>query len=152
MAHVAGITSARSSSNVRRLPGMARLAAALEAIIGVGAIFGGGLLVVAPDGRLLGVATTMLVGTPFDSFLIPGVLPFTFVGVAQMTAAALTVRRSPFAPLTAVVVGLVLVGWICGEMAILGGPQTLAWALYLVLGTVVAVTGVFWSKSRSHDK
>jgi hypothetical protein len=125
------------------------LAAALETIIGVGAIFGGGLLILGPDGHLLGMPTKMLAGTPFDSFLLPGILLFSFVGVVPLGAAVLTLRGSPAAPLSAVAVGLLLVGWISVEMVMLGGPQTLAWALYLVLGTAIALVGVSMAQSRA---
>ena len=119
----------------------------LEVIVGIGAIFGGGLLIAAPDGHLLGVPTRILAGTPFDSFLVPGIVLFTAVGVLPLAAAAMTLRTSPHGPLAAVIVGLLLVGWITAEMVILGGPQTLAWALYLVLGTVIATLGVVWARS-----
>jgi hypothetical protein len=137
----------RSESSSRRLPPIARLTVALEVVIGVGAIFGGGLLVLGPDGHLLGMPTSMLAGTPFDSFLIPGVTLFTFVGLASLGAALMTLRRFALAPLAAVVVGVILVGWISSEMLILDGPQTLAWAVYLILGTVVATLGLVWARS-----
>jgi len=35
----------------------------------------------------------MLTGTPFHSFLVPGLLLFTFVGLGPTVAAALTARR-----------------------------------------------------------
>lgn len=148
MAQAVVPATTRSRSSVGRLPGIARLAAALEALVGVGAIFGGGLLILGPDGHRLGLPSKMLVGTPFDSFLIPGILLFTLVGVVPMTAAVMTLRRPKSGPLVAFVVGLLLVGWITGEMVILGGLQTLAWALYLVLGTVIASVGVIWFRSR----
>ena len=119
----------------------------LEVIVGIGAIFGGGLLIAAPDGHLLGVPTRILAGTPFDSFLVPGIVLSIALGVLPLAAAAMTLRNSPQGPLAAVVVGLLLVGWITAEMVMLGGPQTLAWALYLVLGTVIATLGVVWARS-----
>jgi hypothetical protein len=37
--------------------------------------------------------TKLLAGSPFPSFLVPGIILFTFVGLAPLMAAALTVRR-----------------------------------------------------------
>ena len=71
----------------------------------------------------------MLAGTPFDSFLLPGIVLFSCIGVVPLTAALLTLRRSALAPLASVAVGVLLMGWIVGEMVILGGAGTLAWAL-----------------------
>ena len=152
MAQATALATMHPSSSWRRLPAIARFAAALEAFVGIGALAGGGPMIVAPDGHLLGLPAKMLAGTPFDSFLTPGILLFTLVGVVPITAAILTLRHVTFAPLAALAVGLLVVGWICGEMVILGGLQTLAWALYLVIGTVIAAVAVFWFRSSLNVK
>jgi hypothetical protein len=132
--------------STRRLPGVARLAMGLEIFLGIGALFGGGALVIAPDGHLLGMPTSLLAGTPFSSFLVPGICLFLFVGIAPLLAAAITVRRQSIAPLAAVAVGLTLMAWITAEMIALAGLGSLAWAFYLVLGTSIAAVGLTWSR------
>ena len=82
-----------------------------------------------------------------SAFLVPGIILFTFVGLAPLLAAAITVRRRAFAPLAAVAVGLTLIGWVSVEMVVLAGPGSLAWALYLVLGVCIAAIGVAWLRS-----
>ena len=141
------IRSARQSSTPRPLPGIARLAAGLEIFLGLGALFGGGALILAPDGHLLGMPTKLLAGSPFTSFLVSGIILFTVVGVAPLMAAALTIRRQALAPIAAVGVGLALIGWVSVEMVVLAGPGSLAWTLYLVLGTCIAAIGVAWWRS-----
>jgi hypothetical protein len=131
----------------RRLPGIARLAVALEIFLGVGALFGGGQFIMAPDGHLLGMTTAMLSGTPFRSYFVPGIILFTFVGVAPLLAAAITLRRQAIAPLAAITVGLTLIGWISVEMVVFAGPGSLAWAFYLLLGTTIAGVGLAWWRS-----
>jgi len=131
----------------RRLPGIARLAIALEVFLGLGALFGGGALILAPDGHLLGMPTKLLVGSPFSSFLVPGIVLFTLVGLVPVLAAAVTARRQAFAPLAAVAVGLTLIGWVSVEMVVLAGLGSLAWAFYLVLGACIAAIGVAWWRS-----
>jgi hypothetical protein len=141
------------SRSTRRLPGIARLVVGLEIFLGLGALFGGGLLILAPDGRLLGMPATLLVGTPFPSFLVPGICLFVFVGIAPLLAAAMTLRRQVIAPLAAVAVGLMLMGWIAAEMVALAGLSSLAWAFYLVLGTSIAAVGlVWWRSSRAPNE
>ena len=71
------------------------------------------------------------------------------MGVWPMIAAVTTLRRAAVAPVAAVIVGLLLIGWIVVEMVMLGGPQTVAWGLYLILGTVIATVGVTWIRSPS---
>ena len=130
----------------RRLPGVARLAVVLELFLAIGALGGGGLLILGPDGHLLGIPPKMLAGTPFDTFLVPGILLFVFVGVLPIAAALVAARRRSIAPVAALAVGLTLMGWITVEMVLLAGPSSLFWAFYLVLGTVIAATGVAWSR------
>jgi hypothetical protein len=77
-----------------RLPVIARVAMLLEIFLGLGALFGGGALILAPDGHLLGMPTTLLAGSPFTSFLVPGIILFTLVGLAPLLAAAITGIRS----------------------------------------------------------
>jgi hypothetical protein len=140
----------RQKSTSRPLPGIARLAVVLEVFLGLGAVFGGGALMLAPDGHLLGMPTRLLAGSPFPSYLVPGIVLFTLVGVAPLLAAAVTVRRQAFAPIAAVAVGLTLIGWVSVEMVVLAGLGSLAWALYLVLGACISAIGVAWWRSSPH--
>jgi hypothetical protein len=135
------IRSVRSS---QPLPTIARVAAALEIFLGLGALFGGGQFIVAPDGHLLGMTTATLAGSPFQSYLVPGIMLFICIGVGPLLAAALTLRRHPSAPLAGLAVGLVLVGWIAVEMVFLAGIGSLAWTFYLVLGCCIAAIGIVW--------
>lgn len=147
-----GFAATRPVSTSRRLPGTARFALVLEIFLGISALFGGGLFILAPDGHLLGMTTKTLAGSPFGSYLVPGIILFAFVGVAPLLAAVMTVLRQAIAPLAAVAVGLTLIGWISIEMVMLAGIGSLAWALYLVLGSCIAAVGVAWWRSRPSPK
>jgi hypothetical protein len=137
------------ATNSGRLRGIARLAVVLEIFLGLGALGGGGLFILAPDGHLLGMTTRMLAGTPFHSFLVPGIILFAFIGVAPLLAAAVAVRRQAIAPLAAVAVGLTLIGWISVEMVLLAGIGSLLWVFYLLLGACMAAIGLAWRRSSS---
>ena len=128
----------------RLLPPVARLALALEVLLGIGAVFGGGALVLAPDGHLLSMPTSMLAGSPFRDYLIPGLVLFTVIGVYPLVAAVMAYRRVPIAPVAAMGVGVALMGWIAIEMVMLAGWGSLAWTLYLLLGAAIAAAGVWW--------
>jgi hypothetical protein len=127
-----------------RLPVIARVAIVLEIFLGLGALFGGGALILAPDGHFLGMPTKLLAGSPFNSFLVPGIVLFTLIGVVPLFAAAITARRQAFAPLAAVAVGLILIGWVSVEMLVIAGLGSLAWTFYLVLGVCIAAIGAAW--------
>jgi hypothetical protein len=134
----------QSRSRAEPLPWIARLAVWLEIFLGLGALLGGGAFILAPDGHLLGIPTTLLAGSPFPTYLVPGIVLFAFLGIGPLLAAAITVRRRAIAPMAAVAVGLTLIGWVSVEMVVLAGPGSLAWALYLVLGACITAIGVAW--------
>jgi len=54
----------------------------LLAFLGLGAIGGGGALIVSPSGKLLGgLPLSILARSPFEDFLIPGIILFTVLGL-----------------------------------------------------------------------
>ena len=137
------------TSHWRRLPTSTRVAVATEVLIGIGALFGGGQFILAPDGHLLGISVSVLSHSPFSSFFVPGLVLFTVIGIGPIAAAFLTYRRPSTAPLAAVLVGVILMGWVTVEMVMLAGPTSLLWALYLVLGTGLAALGLGASRFGS---
>ncbi len=50
--------------------------------LGLGALGGGGILIVSPSGKLMGMPLSILRFSPFDSFLIPGLILFSLLGIA----------------------------------------------------------------------
>ncbi|WP_373523889.1 hypothetical protein [Aquiflexum sp.] len=52
----------------------------LHLFLGLGAIYGGGMLALEPDGSLLGMDTEWLGDVPFNTYLIPGFFLFTLIG------------------------------------------------------------------------
>lgn len=73
------------------LPGLARVLAAVLAFLTIGALQGGIAMLLNPD-TPLGMTTQYLDGTPFDSYVLPG-LYLVAVGVAAgITAAGITFR------------------------------------------------------------
>ncbi len=58
----------------------------LHLFLGLGAITGGGMLILKLDGSLLGMETGWLSQSPFSSYLIPGFLLFIFSGLLPLFA------------------------------------------------------------------
>ncbi len=54
----------------------------LLAFLGLGAIAGGGVLIISPNGKLIGMPLSMLDHSSFKSFLIPGIILFLLLGIA----------------------------------------------------------------------
>jgi hypothetical protein len=127
---------------------MTRLAAAslvLEVVLSIGALVGGLVLIVAPRGEIMPLPLSALAGSPFDTYLGPGLIMFTVLGLGPLIAAGLAWRRHPFAPLAAFVVGAALLIWVGVEIAIIGySNEPPLQASYLVLGTAITVVALGW--------
>lgn len=81
-------------SNSGKMPLAGKLLVVLQILLGIGAVFGGGALIIKPDGALMSMPSTILAGSPFKDFLIPGIILFIVLGVWPLiTAVALTTRR-----------------------------------------------------------
>ncbi len=57
---------------------------ALLAILGISALGGGSFLILSPAGDTIGMPLSMLGKSPFNSFLIPGIILFTVLGIAPI--------------------------------------------------------------------
>ena len=53
----------------------------LLGFLGLGAMGGGGALIISPSGKLLGMPLSMLEESPFNSFFVPGIILFSVLGL-----------------------------------------------------------------------
>jgi hypothetical protein len=118
-----------------------RILLALDVAIGVCAIVGGiGLI-----GGWVGIGTSNLQGSLFDSYLIPGLLLSILVGGALLTAAYLVWSRSAIALQGSLTAGFALLGWITAGIWQIGMASWLQ-PLMGVAGVLIAVTAVHFSR------
>jgi hypothetical protein len=81
---------------------------------------GGGLsLTIAPDGSILRMPTSLLEGSPFPDFLLPGLILLLVLGVLPLIAAVGLWRGRRWAWYAAFVVGCGLMIWILVELTII---------------------------------
>jgi hypothetical protein len=104
----------------------------------------GAVLGVAADGG--GVPLEHLAGSPFSSYVVPGVILGVVVGGTQLTAAIALLARHRLALLLSAVAGFGMLIWIFAELAII---QQYSWlqAAYFSLGAmelivVLALLGI----------
>ena len=57
---------------------------ALMGFLGLGAIGGGGVFIISPSGKWMGMPLSMLNNSPFNNFLIPGIILFSVLGLVPI--------------------------------------------------------------------
>ncbi|MFC7130517.1 hypothetical protein [Haloferax chudinovii] len=105
-------------------------------VLGVSGIAGGGQFILAPSGRLIGISPALLVGSPFESYLVPGLILFSILGVFPLVVVWGLYRGAGWAWLAAIAVGVVLVVWVLVEGAVIGFGKRLQYP-HLVQGVVI---------------
>jgi len=121
--------------------------AAVNAFVAVTAIGGGVALATGLEGDRFPLE--MLRTTPFRSYVGPGLILAVVVGGSAAVAAAGVARTARWGAVVSTLAGVVLMGWIVGEILLLDQPAepTGIEALYLALGALMAVAGGFASGS-----
>ncbi|HEY3061949.1 MAG TPA: hypothetical protein VGL99_23480 [Chloroflexota bacterium] len=86
-----------------------------------------------------------LAGTPFTSYTVPGVILGLAVGGSALAAFVLMLLRHPWGIPVAAAAGAIEVGWIVGELILVGTRGNVMLALqvlYFGAGAIVAVLAV----------
>jgi len=137
----------------------------LMAFLGIGAIGGGGVLIVSPDGELMGMPLSLLDQSPFSNFLIPGIVLFTSLGLAPILLIFALVNKpaSQFAEMLncykdmhwawtySIYIVFVLIIWIQLEMIFI---QTVSWmhTFYIIFALIMLFITLLPSIRRRYIK
>jgi hypothetical protein len=125
-------------------------AMALEILLSIGALCGGLVLMIAPRGEIMPLPLSALADSPFDTYLVPGLILFAVLGLGPLVAARLAWLRHPLAPTAAVVVGAGLLIWIAIEVAIIGySNEPPLQVIYAVLGVAIVVVAFSWLRDTA---
>lgn len=133
-----------------RLPGDAAglalgiLSIGLLAPLAVAGLLGGSELFHDPSGEGMGMALTLLNGTPFPDFRTPGIVLFLANGVLPLSVCAAIIVRSQRAPQLVLVSGVVLTVWMGAQLAMIGYELWLQ-AILAALGLLITVLGAAWT-------
>lgn len=122
-------------------PSASRVAAIVSGLVAATA-WGGGVELVT--GRPRRQPIEWLEGTPFDSYVVPGLLLGGLLGGGNTWACYEAARRTHRWPVAAIVAGSLTTGWICTEVKVLNQPDAptpIEWA-YGGLGIALAGLGV----------
>ena len=118
---------------------------ALAAFIAAGAIPVGVGFMLHPDGSGVGMPLSVLAGTPFPDFTVPGLVLALGVGGSQLAAGALVALGRPPGWKVALVAGAILAGWIAVQVAFIG-----YWSLLqpIVFAIAAAELALAWRLGR----
>jgi hypothetical protein len=128
----------------------------VQAFVAISALPCGVLLMLYPNGSALNMPLSMLKGSPFADFFLPGLILFAVIGCGHAAAAVLSFRRHRFAGLAGAVMGLGLMIWIFVQASLIGGGHWLQY-LYFALGTAevslaVLLLGYLWTAVKKGEE
>jgi hypothetical protein len=124
------------------------LAIALLLFNGLGALYGGGNLIMYPDGSGFRMPLSLLAHTPFHDFLIPGIILFVANGMSSIAVCAALLLNARYSWLLVMAQGVVLVGWIVIQVILIQGVGF----LHFLFGFVgLALIVVAWLRLYRKD-
>lgn len=77
------------------MPFAGKLLIFLQVVLGLGAIFGGMVLIIDPSGELIKMPITLLEHSPFSNFLIPGIILLVMLGILPLVVTYGLIRNQP---------------------------------------------------------
>lgn len=118
--------------------------------VAIGAIGGGGVLIISPSGEMIGLPLAILKSSPFNSFLIPGIILLVVLGITPLIVCFGLLKR-PESPLAerlnffkdmhwawsySTYVSFALIIWLQTEMFFIQGVSWLH-NFYMVLALMI---------------
>ena len=85
-------------------------------LVGSSAIGGGWMLIRDPSGYSMELPIELLSKTPFNNYLVPGIILLVVVGFSSIVVATIGVRKSEDYMLFLVVQACILFGWLTIEL------------------------------------
>ena len=94
------------------------------------------LFLIDPSGELVEVPLSLLDKLPIDTFILPGLYLLIVYGIGSALVAYGLRRQLSWAPAAGLLLGLVLIGWIIGQIILWGTPAMLQY-IYLTVGAAI---------------
>ena len=92
----------------------------LYSILTLGAFISGGMLIIEPSGKSMGLARDLLNNTPFHNYLIPGILLFGVIGLTQALCAIKLKSGGSYTKQMMLFAGISILIWIIVQLSMLG--------------------------------
>lgn len=117
----------------------------LLAFIGLGAVYGGVMLISDPTGWKIGMHTGMLKHSPFKDFLVPGIILFIVLGLGSLVTCAMATLHTPRYSLWIIFFGFAIAIWISVQMLMLREVYFLQ-VLFGAIGITLMILGIIERK------
>ena len=115
----------------------------LLVLLGLMALAGGISLVSAPDGSVMNLPTSLLAGSPFQDFFVPGLILGGLFGVGSLLVALMGLLRLRIAPFLAFAIGMGQMIWIVVELIVIK-EISFFHPLCFGIGFALAASSVRW--------
>jgi hypothetical protein len=117
---------------------------------GIGAFYGGFQLITDPTGSKMQIPLSFLAHSPFQSFLVPGIILIIVNGLFSFITIIVVFSKSKVYPWFILTQGVLLSGWIVVQIILLRVFYAPLHATFLVIG--VSLTGIgYYLISRSNS-
>jgi uncharacterized BrkB/YihY/UPF0761 family membrane protein len=111
---------------------------------GLSGLGGGLVLVIDPTGATIGLPLERLEGSPFQDFLVPGLVLLTLLGAGPLLVVVGLRRGHPWSRAAALGIGAMLLVWLAVQILVVGyQPQPPLQLLYGVVGMLILALAFF---------
>jgi len=94
------------------------------------------LFLIDPSGELVEMPISLLDKLPIDTFFLPGLFLLIVYGIGSSIITYGLLRQLFWAPVAGLLLGLVLIGWVIGQIILWGTPVMLQY-IYLTVGVAI---------------
>jgi len=107
---------------------------------GISGLFGGVLLIIDPSGESLNLPINLLKKTPFQNYLIPGLILFNILGIIPLIILNGLWKNRCWAWYGSLIVGVALIIWIFVEVLMIGyQPEPPLQFIYGLVGLLILI-------------
>lgn len=103
------------------------------------------LFLIDPSGELVEMPLSLLDKLPIDTFFLPGLFLLIVYGIGSSIITYGLLRQLFWAPVAGLLLGLVLIGWVIGQIILWGTPVMLQY-IYLTVGVAIFLLSLIISE------